>query len=81
MIRENIQVDIIVQYPVIQTVRTCQGDVGGTRKGCRYLRGRGMRYEGIQEERYEGMLRMMLLRGGNDDTVRDGHAVNARHAQ
>ena len=39
-----------------------------------------MRYEGIQEERYEGMLRMMLLRGGNDDTVRDGHAVNARHA-
>ena len=30
----------IVQYPVIQTVRTCHGDVGGTRKGCRYLRGR-----------------------------------------
>ena len=70
MIRENIQVHIIVQYPVIQTVRTCHGDVGGTRKGCRYLRGRGMRYEGtqeeryegegIQEERYEGMLRMML---------------------
>ena len=52
---------------------------GGHQEGVQVFAGEG--YEGIQEERYEGMLRMMLLRGGNDDTVRDGHAVNERHAQ